>query len=550
VELVYLWVEEYKNIKNQGFNFSPRFTCKYEDGELTIHKKEHVSIFPENINITAIVGENGSGKTAILHELLNVGDIKPTKRTKIYAYNKQTEKVEHISYKILHKDKTKVILFEEDRDSLSYYNAYSVNSLIHLKDDYKRNNTVVSLLGYDKNQYNLKNLTFIPTHLELALTSAIDVDLNNLLSLRLEIEDIANNTIHPLLFSQNDIHKLKQFLQEKLRTSITEYNDSKDISHYMYLKAFCYQLYERYNLSIEILKELHTATFKIDDFAEKLFKEIFSLDNQKDFRQKIEELNKVLNNKKPIENKFIFELENNNKEIELILLNADRYFFNIDFFKIINQTNVYFKHLSSGEQKLVLLFGKLNYVVRKIFWEDKDNFILLLDEPDAYLHPKWQKDLISYFLNFIQNNKILNQKNIHIVINSHSPFILSDIPKENVIFLEKGKQVNPFENKQTFGANIHTLLSHGFFMQDGLMGEFAKGKIDEIIKNLKDKKYSPSEKEKKEVLSIINIIGEEFLRTKLLDIYYKKFDDDFVKKQRKKDLLEQQKKIQKELESL
>ncbi len=550
MELVYLWVEEYKNIKNQGFNFSPRFTCKYEDGELTIHKKEHVSIFPENINITAIVGENGSGKTAILHELLNVGDIKPTKRTKIYAYNKQTEKVEHISYKILHKDKTKVILFEEDRDSLSYYNAYSVNSLIHLKDDYKRNNTVVSLLGYDKNQYNLKNLTFIPTHLELALTSAIDVDLNNLLSLRLEIEDIANNTIHPLLFSQNDIHKLKQFLQEKLRTSITEYNDSKDISHYMYLKAFCYQLYERYNLSIEILKELHTATFKIDDFAEKLFKEIFSLDNQKDFRQKIEELNKVLNNKKPIENKFIFELENNNKEIELILLNADRYFFNIDFFKIINQTNVYFKHLSSGEQKLVLLFGKLNYVVRKIFWEDKDNFILLLDEPDAYLHPKWQKDLISYFLNFIQNNKILNQKNIHIVINSHSPFILSDIPKENVIFLEKGKQVNPFENKQTFGANIHTLLSHGFFMQDGLMGEFAKGKIDEIIKNLKDKKYSPSEKEKKEVLSIINIIGEEFLRTKLLDIYYKKFDDDFVKKQRKKDLLEQQKKIQKELESL
>ena len=24
MELVYLWVEEYKNIKNQGFNFSPR----------------------------------------------------------------------------------------------------------------------------------------------------------------------------------------------------------------------------------------------------------------------------------------------------------------------------------------------------------------------------------------------------------------------------------------------------------------------------------------------------------------------------------------------
>jgi hypothetical protein len=59
MELVYLWVEEYKNIRNQGFNFSPRF-----DGEnLTITKNEdYVNIFPDNINIMAIVGENGKLK--------------------------------------------------------------------------------------------------------------------------------------------------------------------------------------------------------------------------------------------------------------------------------------------------------------------------------------------------------------------------------------------------------------------------------------------------------------------------------------------------------
>ena len=75
MELVYLWVEEYKNIKNQGFNFSPRFTCKYDKdkNELTIEeKKDYVSIFPENINVTAIVGENGSGKSSICEEILNV----------------------------------------------------------------------------------------------------------------------------------------------------------------------------------------------------------------------------------------------------------------------------------------------------------------------------------------------------------------------------------------------------------------------------------------------------------------------------------------------
>ncbi len=67
MELVYLWIKNYKNIKNQGFNFSPRFSCKYNDKTLTINEnKDYIDIFPENINITAIVGKNGSGKSNIL----------------------------------------------------------------------------------------------------------------------------------------------------------------------------------------------------------------------------------------------------------------------------------------------------------------------------------------------------------------------------------------------------------------------------------------------------------------------------------------------------
>lgn len=88
MELVYLWVEEYKNIYRQEFNFSPRFKCefkaKYEkngndkeklkdDCELEIiPTKDFVSIFPDNINVTAIVGKNGSGKSSILELLAKI----------------------------------------------------------------------------------------------------------------------------------------------------------------------------------------------------------------------------------------------------------------------------------------------------------------------------------------------------------------------------------------------------------------------------------------------------------------------------------------------
>ena len=53
-------IENYKKIKNEDFNFSPRFTCSYDNKNLTIDENtDYKSIFPKNINITAIVGENG-----------------------------------------------------------------------------------------------------------------------------------------------------------------------------------------------------------------------------------------------------------------------------------------------------------------------------------------------------------------------------------------------------------------------------------------------------------------------------------------------------------
>ncbi len=64
MELVYLWVEEYKNIHKQGFNFSPKFNCDFDGETLTIKdnvdengNKQYIDdFFGENINITAIVG--------------------------------------------------------------------------------------------------------------------------------------------------------------------------------------------------------------------------------------------------------------------------------------------------------------------------------------------------------------------------------------------------------------------------------------------------------------------------------------------------------------
>jgi len=160
--------------------------------------------------------------------------------------------------------------------------------------------------------------------------------------------------------------------------------------------------------------------------------------------------------------------------------------------------------LSSGEKTI---FFYLDKVINNIFGDK--NSILLIDEIELYLHPTWQKKILNILFKILE----IKKDEIQILIATHSPFILSDLPKENIIFLDKGKQVKGTEKKQTFGANIHTLLSDSFFMEEGLMGEFAKGKIDKAIKLLNQEYLD--EKDLKYCEQIISIIGEPIVKNKL-----------------------------------
>ena len=185
-------------------------------------------------------------------------------------------------------------------------------------------------------------------------------------------------------------------------------------------------------------------------------------------------------------------------------------FFDIE---VIDETEKVYSSLSFGERQLIALinqifwFGTKEYkqtIIRQItpqpppgtspytiegydttpFEIDDEidipinKYFLLLDEVDLSFHPEWQKRTLKYLLDILGKIK---DKSFHLIFTSHSPFLLSDIPKENIIFLDKYteedkksgrwyprnrycKVVNGLVNKdKTFAANIHTLLSDGFF---------------------------------------------------------------------------------------
>lgn len=190
--------------------------------------------------------------------------------------------------------------------------------------------------------------------------------------------------------------------------------------------------------------------------------------------------------------------------------------------------------LSSGELQNLFSIHTVLYHLRNIDSVHKSgstpkiqyrNVNLIFDEIELYFHPDFQKIFIKELLRNIKNLSIPNIKNINIIFSTHSPFILSDIPSSNILRLDAGSLY--LQEKQTFGANIHDLLANDFFLNDGFMGDFAKEKIQEVIDNLKkDKKYTPKNKlEKHEIQQMIELIGEPFLKDKLMAMFEQKFKE-------------------------
>jgi predicted ATPase len=192
-----------------------------------------------------------------------------------------------------------------------------------------------------------------------------------------------------------------------------------------------------------------------------------------------------------------------------------------------------FSHLSSGEKQRVYSIATLIYHINnlgsinaKIVNNQYSKINIIFDELELYFHPELQRNLINDILENIKKVNLNQISSINILLITHSPFILSDIPDQNILFLsDTGATDNSRENTKTFGGNIHELLGNSFFLNNGFIGEFAKNRIQTIIDKLSIKLNSKSSIiERNAIWTEIQIIGEPFLKQKLEEMFYLKYD--------------------------
>jgi len=525
MELVYLWVEDYKNIKKQGFNFSPNFECEfipvYEDekvsekSELKITQKENSlkDFFGENINITAIVGENGSGKSSVL-ELLK----------EILNYNKL------ISFVLIFKEDNQIYYKKNDLK----IEGINIISQLSLEEASFGNTELLEIFKPNKEEtrkvFNeeyftlcLKETRFDFDFLKKYFFDKCTIQFNISKKFNLLSYHFSNKLSPPSLPLETfeirkEIYKKNRFIEycfdflvDKIldtfnqdKTNLIEVIKSKEKEYNDFNKKVI-EVQKCIKIKKDQIDKKNPDFFKDKQYQD-LFKLLFEFDSEKlgnTYHELIKtyEIDDLLKLKEYIENnEFLLYLKLNNV-------------LEYSFYNSFN--NIYLNDLSDGEINFLMLYTNIAKYFNLTHENEK---LILLDESEIFFHPNWQKKLVLNLISFLK--KVFIKNKIQILVTSHSPFILSDLPKQNVIFLEKDEKTGNCINATNkvdinpFGANIHTLLSHGFFMKDGLMGEFAKSKIDDVIKYLNNDKDATINNDK-DAQNIINIIGEPIIKREL-----------------------------------
>lgn len=150
-----------------------------------------------------------------------------------------------------------------------------------------------------------------------------------------------------------------------------------------------------------------------------------------------------------------------------------------------------FSSISSGERQIAYTISNLMYHLVNVdsewndyYRKDKDHLEVIkyhymnviFDEVELYYHPEMQRQFTNIMMKTLKSVHFTNMRGINIMMITHSPFVLSDIPESNVLCLGEEKK----EVTKTLGGNIMEMLSSSFFMNNSI-GDAIKEEVAAIV---------------------------------------------------------------------
>ena len=166
--------------------------------------------------------------------------------------------------------------------------------------------------------------------------------------------------------------------------------------------------------------------------------------------------------------------------------------------------------LSQGEKPLITLIGdfarRLAILNHRLSNPLEGYGIVLIDEIDLHLHPRWQRSVVRNLRRAFPNCQFL--------LTTHSPFVVTDPEKVRVFGIDKN-EIEAISNP--YGMDIEDFILEN--MNTPLRNEELQEKLDSLFRAIDNKDYELYFSIKNDLLNVISPENRELIRAQL---YYKR----------------------------
>lgn len=496
MKILFLWVESFKNLQRLSLSFCSEYEYDFNSQSKKLSRKRKsalpIRLLDKHIsNITGVLGENGAGKSNLL-ELICLA----------------TKAVEDIT--------SNYFLVYEDEGKLFYYSSNkkpdNIEVLFDIQADLEglllgKLNVVFFSNVYDENYLNLG-------------PSIQDVSVNKKARYFGRRGDTKNKFIEDLHFIKSDVFNYLNYPSPKkatikINTQFWNRYSSRSLQRDEF--GLVNQLRDYY-LSVkrsEFSSRQNSCNIIKLSFLTKIFSELNS-------NTSIEEVFKSFTEKHELNSESIDELINDvcnlltrdgfiDEGISEAISDLDSYLESLDFeelsknrnFQIqftikfnkkninkiervsnllhyIENSDMQWYGLSSGQRAYINLFSSIWNALKDNIHSDA---LVCIDEGDLYLHPQLQLEFIEKLVFVLPH---FSEREIQIIITTHSPLLVTDLPRQNLTILMKDENgiTRTRQSDNTFGANIFDIYRHTFDLDNQRMGNFSQKYINRIIEIL------------------------------------------------------------------
>ncbi len=560
IKICYIWIESFRNFENFGFNLSSSSKFHYDSNNHSL-TSEDTNILPsdffgENIcDVTGIIGKNGSGKSNAIELVCKV--LKGAKSSINCDFLFVTEEDGHLFCYYLFRNgfspqsnlnihfkeysgsinPLKVVFFsnvfdERKNEFDKEVSDISVNNL-HRRTAFVRKN---KLSDFEKQIRLINSKIFSSLNIDLPtkiqLTSKVWINRYSYSMERglygesyeivRELKRLFRDRLREIRPENKFIHLFRlgfffDTYNKIFRGSRHRDNDFPELAH-----KFNEFLKEQFNYRTEEISENMISFLKqvLFNFSSSQLSLFFEKNKQKESDVEYEKLMKQID--------FLFDLKfsiselnleystegSRNRSLEYFTFGynskVSKRFIN-EFVSLFGQSNVFeinWLGISSGHKAYLNLFSSLYQELR---YTRQNNLLLCIDEGDLYLHPMWQTEFFDKLLTVLP---VIYSGNVQLILTSHSPFLLSDLPNQNITILDKdsiGASLNGIDLKNnTFGGNLYDLYAEPFFLGKKRTSDFAYKKIKELIAIVEKKSSQNMDRESLSLLA--DLIGDEVIQ--------------------------------------